>query len=136
VRSTGVPSSFLALTIDVPSSSASATSGRAAQLSRCWVVTSERVNAESVFVPWANATASTGLRMSPETPSTTRPEARPDSRTIRTAIRATTAPMRPNRVRAYASSRRARNTVNLSVGDPRVTDAVSASYRHRVGMTV
>src|SRR5690606_3499481 len=82
-----------------------------------------RENAESVLVPSAKANAVTGSRCSPDTPSLTSPEERPDSRTTRIAMRATTPPIRPKRAPAKISSRQARN-MGLLLGGGGVRAAV------------
>src|SRR5690606_15452277 len=119
VRSICVPSSVTALTIATPIGVAASTSGWSRHAASCSPSTTERENALSVLVPSSKAKAVTGRFLRPETPSLTRPPERPDSMTMSTAIRAITTPMRPNRPRAWVSSRTARNTGTLGVAPPR-----------------
>ena len=136
VRSTGVPLRVFALTIMLPKSSASWTSGCMRHACACSSVTTERENAESALVSGAKANVWIGVRCKAETPSLTRPDERPDRITIKIEMRATTAPIKRNRFRANHSSRRARNIREAPKSSVRVTptfiDALSKSYRQGV----
>lgn len=108
-RSAWVPSVVVTLIMPAPTGSAISTSGRSCQAAIWSASTTERDKALSVLVPSSKAKAVAGSFFRPETPSLTSPADRPDSITIRMAMRAMTAPIRPKRPRAKRSSRSARN---------------------------
>ena len=96
-----------------PSGAASSTPSMLANLSDSVMSMTERVKAESVWVPSAKAMTSLSIAFRPETPSLTNPAVRPEMMTTSQDMSVNTTLMRRDRVRAKSISRKARNMMKL-----------------------